>query len=459
MEWCVDLGARGAGEAVARDVHRYLIRRGAPSSLGEAAATQALADLGRAFPKERLRLRLLWEGREASLVAYRLLGAEGGLPGLEIAAGATACPWFAGGLLGQFPAAVARVELGVTRALEGSADPDPGGERLPAEREGFLAGIAAMATRLSAYGPIGCSSFAGAASARQAEEGYRDRHRLSGPLSTRQVLEAFTDFQRSVGGDFEILEQHGTQAVVANRTCPFGDAVRQAPHLCRVTSAMLGSLAARSSGRAVVRLDATLSAGDPCCRLSLDAQPLEDPALGHLYTSPPSGLPAEVDEAAVLGRIDGHGISISLQLPRDRLSVPVIRHLARFALTEVGVVEDVAFDIELALSEACTNVLSHSGPGDAYEVGISILSGRCELRITDTGRGFDHVTIREHRAGNDAERGRGMALMQSVMDRVDFVSEPERGTLVTLIKQLVFDESSPARLLLAEARRSLAAES
>lgn len=149
----------------------------------------------------------------------------------------------------------------------------------------------------------------------------------------------------------------------------------------------------------------------------------------------------------------GHGISISLQLPRDRVSVPVIRHLARYALREVGVTDEVAFDIELALSEACTNVLSHSGPGDAYEVSISIRAEHCELRITDTGRGFDHVSVRERVAGQDAERGRGLALMETVMDHVDFVSEPERGTLVMLTKQLSFDEESPARILLAEARQ------
>lgn len=161
-----------------------------------------------------------------------------------------------------------------------------------------------------------------------------------------------------------------------------------------------------------------------------------------------------LEEEAGRERPVQHGISIALQLPRDRMSVPVIRHLARYALKELGVTEEVAFDVELALSEACTNVLSHSGPGDAYQVSISIRAEHCELRITDTGRGFDHVTVRERVAGQDAERGRGLTLMQTVMDQVAFVSEPERGTLVLLTKKLSFDEESPARVLLAEARRN-----
>jgi serine/threonine-protein kinase RsbW len=172
-----------------------------------------------------------------------------------------------------------------------------------------------------------------------------------------------------------------------------------------------------------------------------------------------TSLPSGIEEEGGQKKVVQHGISISLQLPRDRLSVPVIRHLARYALKEVGVTDEVAFDVELALSEACTNVLSHSGPGDAYQVSISIRAEHCELRITDTGRGFDHVTVRERVAGQDAERGRGLALMQTVMDQVDFVSEPERGTLVLLTKRLSFDEESPARILLAEARKSLPSSS
>lgn len=152
--------------------------------------------------------------------------------------------------------------------------------------------------------------------------------------------------------------------------------------------------------------------------------------------------PRERDEPA-------HRISLALQLPRYRLSVPVIRHLTQQALEEIGVTRDVAYDVQLALSEACANVLDHAGEGDSYEVCVTIGAERCELRITDTGRGFDHVSVGEEHAGPDDVRGRGLALIRAVMDRVDFASEPERGTLVTLTKRLEFDESSPGRILLA----------
>lgn len=151
----------------------------------------------------------------------------------------------------------------------------------------------------------------------------------------------------------------------------------------------------------------------------------------------------------------GYGVMLTVRLPRDRLSVPVSRHLVRYALNEVGVIDDVADDIELALAEACTNVLTHSGPGDSYDVSVTIDPEVCEIRVIDVGHGFDHVSVMEAAdlANPDlsAERGRGLGLMLAVVDQVELRSEPESGTLVRLVKTLRFDENAAARRLLFQA--------
>lgn len=159
------------------------------------------------------------------------------------------------------------------------------------------------------------------------------------------------------------------------------------------------------------------------------------------------------------GPSEDYAIALTLKLPRDELSVPVIRHLARDTLCEIGTNLADVHDVELALSEACANVLDHAGPGDAYDVSVTVRAEWCELRIVDVGHGFDQQEVTDQ-AGMPqqpwrphAERGRGLALMHALMDSVDLVSEPERGTLVTLTKQLTFDERSPARTLLAQALR------
>lgn len=448
MDWCVDPKVPGAFEATSRAIEEHLSRRGVAIADSRAALQRARPAIDALATHHPYRLRLCWDGDAACLDVYRLDGTF--LAGRELATGATSFPPSAETHRSSSPA-LGRVALGVSRPRQSVLDPDPGGMTLPATRDGFLAGVAAVVSRRSAHGPEGCAALAGAASSRQAEQDFRGDVGLSGSLDAKQVAAAFVSFQKAIGGDFEVLQADETRATLANRTCPFGQAVTGMPHLCQVTSAMLGSMAARSSGRAQVTLDQQIALGDECCQLSLNLQPADGAA--GIYTSPPSGFPGSEDPDGAPGELDGHGIAMSIQLPRNRVSVPVIRHLARYALGEVGVTEEVIFDIELALSEACTNVLSHSGPGDSYEMAISVRSEVCELRIRDTGRGFDHVTIRHHSAGLDAERGRGMALMQQVMDQVDFVSQPERGTLVTLTKALTFDENSPARLLLAEERR------
>ncbi len=138
-------------------------------------------------------------------------------------------------------------------------------------------------------------------------------------------------------------------------------------------------------------------------------------------------------------------VNLSLCLPRDELSVPVVRHICSFALEEVGVQEWCLDDITLALTEACTNVLDHANDGIQYEVQISIDDERCTIRVKDAGGGFDFTNAGEHAADATAESGRGLRLIRELVDRVHFTSKPEAGMIVHLEKDLQFDEKHPVR--------------
>jgi serine/threonine-protein kinase RsbW len=144
-------------------------------------------------------------------------------------------------------------------------------------------------------------------------------------------------------------------------------------------------------------------------------------------------------------------LNLSLCLPTDELSVPVVRHICAYALDEVGVHETCQSDISLALTEACTNVLDHATQdGEAYEVHISIDDERCTIRVKDAGIGFD-VDAREGARELDvtAESGRGLDLIRALVDRVKFISKPEEGVIVHLEKELEFDDEHPVRRNLA----------
>ena len=130
-------------------------------------------------------------------------------------------------------------------------------------------------------------------------------------------------------------------------------------------------------------------------------------------------------------------IHLKLCLPRDELSIPVARHICRNSLAEVGVQRDCSGDIEVALTEACTNVLDHSGDGDEYEIQLGIEDDLCTIRVVDTGRGFDSESL-QGLPDDSAEGGRGLVLMRALVDRALFTSRPEAGTIVHLEKDLSF---------------------
>ena len=134
-------------------------------------------------------------------------------------------------------------------------------------------------------------------------------------------------------------------------------------------------------------------------------------------------------------------ISLALTLPRDEQTVPVARHIVRNAMEQVGVEATCVYDVELALSEACTNVLLHSGPGDQFIVRLDLEDHIGVIRVIDVGHGFDSARLQSEDPVLEAERGRGLGLMQALVDRVDFTSRAEAGTIVTLEKVLTLTPS------------------
>jgi serine/threonine-protein kinase RsbW len=135
-------------------------------------------------------------------------------------------------------------------------------------------------------------------------------------------------------------------------------------------------------------------------------------------------------------------LSLALTLPRDEQTVSVARHIVRNAMEQVGVESDCVYDFELALSEACTNVLLHSGPGDQYVVRLDMEDRIGRVRVVDVGHGFDSARLQAGDPLPEAERGRGLGLMHALVDRVQFTTRPEAGTIVTLEKALTYRDDA-----------------
>lgn len=135
-------------------------------------------------------------------------------------------------------------------------------------------------------------------------------------------------------------------------------------------------------------------------------------------------------------------IEFRLCLPRDAVSVPITRHIAAHALDQLGVDADCASDIEIALTEACTNVLDHAGEDDDYEVRLQLSDHLCVIQVIDAGGGFDPRPLGHEDAAHSAEAGRGIQLMRALVDRVHFTSREQQGTIVHLEKDLVLRENA-----------------
>ncbi|HET7483571.1 MAG TPA: ATP-binding protein [Actinomycetota bacterium] len=137
-------------------------------------------------------------------------------------------------------------------------------------------------------------------------------------------------------------------------------------------------------------------------------------------------------------------VVFTLCLPRDEASVPVARRICRDSLGMLGVTRDCVGEIELAVTEACTNVLKHvAATEDEYEVSVQINNANCEIRVIDTaGQSFDHESHGFEEAAVSAESGRGIFIMRAMVDELHFVSAPENGSVVHLVKKLQLEPDS-----------------
>ncbi|MFG2087414.1 MULTISPECIES: ATP-binding protein [unclassified Spirillospora] len=134
----------------------------------------------------------------------------------------------------------------------------------------------------------------------------------------------------------------------------------------------------------------------------------------------------------------------SLSLPREALTIPVIRRVVGDALRGLGVSDDCVDDVLVATSEACTNVVQHARAAGEYKVTGHVDEGVCVLKIMDRGRGPRPAP--EDR-GVMSESGRGIRIMRALVDDLDIDTSPDRGTVVHLRKRLSWRDEALVRRL------------
>ena len=94
------------------------------------------------------------------------------------------------------------------------------------------------------------------------------------------------------------------------------------------------------------------------------------------------------------------------------------------------------FAVHLAIEEAFINAVKHGNKMDEnkeVEINYSVTGEKVEIAVSDPGDGFDPDNVPDPRCGDNIYKteGRGLFLIRSYMDRVEF---NDRGNSIDMIK-------------------------
>jgi len=112
------------------------------------------------------------------------------------------------------------------------------------------------------------------------------------------------------------------------------------------------------------------------------------------------------------------------------------------AAGDVGLSDESVYAVEMAVDEACTNIIEHAyggeGRGD-IECTCQINGNKLTVTLQDRGRSFDPSSVPEpdvNAALEDRqEGGLGLYLMHRLMDEVHFEFTPDSGNVLTMVKR------------------------
>ncbi len=146
-------------------------------------------------------------------------------------------------------------------------------------------------------------------------------------------------------------------------------------------------------------------------------------------------------------------VKFGLVFQCETLSVPVMRRVLGDTLRGLGVDEESVYDILLAATEACTNVLTHGGRQvRGYAVVTRLGTVGCQVEVADDGAGLAardaaeaDLSPQQAPVAQLPESGRGLAVMRACVDNVTLDSRPGHGTVVTMRKHISWSTDAPLR--------------
>ncbi len=126
---------------------------------------------------------------------------------------------------------------------------------------------------------------------------------------------------------------------------------------------------------------------------------------------------------------------LEFSLPHDPARLLRARARIREYLSHLTLDDALVDDVVLAVMEAATNALQHSGGSSAIGISLSVVDGELLASVSDDGCGFDESLCRPDEIPDlTSPGGRGLFLIARLMDGVEF--RFDAGTEVRMRKRL-----------------------
>jgi serine/threonine-protein kinase RsbW len=131
---------------------------------------------------------------------------------------------------------------------------------------------------------------------------------------------------------------------------------------------------------------------------------------------------------------EGYKIIDTLQIPSDFSAMVEVENLVDRVCGNLGVQEDAYGNVLIAVTEAVNNAIQHGNEFNTHlQVDVSVGDQPSEFcfNVKDQGKGFDFNNLPDPTAPENLlkENGRGVFLMKSLSDEVEF---EESGSSVSL---------------------------
>ena len=118
------------------------------------------------------------------------------------------------------------------------------------------------------------------------------------------------------------------------------------------------------------------------------------------------------------------------------------------AAQAAGLNDDEVFHVEMAVDEACSNIIEHAYAAQAGDIDLACrcpLAGQFEVVIRDSGQPFEPEEAPSPAVSTPAdldnlsEGGLGLYFMRKLMDEVRFEFVPGQGNILTMLKRTKTD--------------------